>query len=378
MIIAHTADLHLTERKGDSNESLDEQEARLLWIGEDAHKHDAKLMLVAGDIFDGLSSPNERNTAIRVFTEWAAKMPVVIVRGNHDRLGDPFFLSCLKSELPLRYVETFEVIEISNATIACIGWPQKAWLVSQMEAISNSEVTAVAVQAIRNLLLAYGARLADKNIPRILLAHAELGTALADSGQPMVGKCDIELCEGDLVDSRVDYIALGHIHKHQILGNGLICYAGSPRQTNFGEDPIKGYCLVEIERAQKPVIEHRLAPGRQLVTVTGVWKDQSLLFDIEPEAIPQDSIVRVQYEEPEDLRESVAAMADAYIDTLDGRLVKRVPRMVPNYRTRSEEIQHARTNKERIEAWWKTRGQRPERANSIFKKLIKLESEVAL
>jgi exonuclease SbcD len=57
-----------------------------------------------------------------------------------------------------------------------------------------------------------------------------------------------------LADPRWDYVALGHIHKHQNLtkdqpGVPPVIYSGSIERIDFGEegDP-KGFCWVELER----------------------------------------------------------------------------------------------------------------------------------
>ena len=46
-----------------------------------------------------------------------------------------------------------------------------------------------------------------------------------------------------------DYVALGHIHKHQVLGHHPpVVYSGSLQPVDFSEeDDVKGFCLVEID-----------------------------------------------------------------------------------------------------------------------------------
>jgi DNA repair exonuclease SbcCD nuclease subunit len=232
-----------------------------------------------------------------------------------------------------------------------------------------------ASQAIRAILLSSAQRFAKWSKPGVLLAHLEVGAALTDSGQPLVGKADIELAEGDLLDSGADYIALGHIHKHQVLCD-RVCYAGASRQCTFGEDPVKGYCLTAVERGEPPKIEHRRAPGRDLVTVEGAWDGEAVSFDTRPSEVPMNAIVRVRFETPEDAMQAASQSVDSYVRALDGQTVRIVPKVIPTSRVRSAEIHKARTNAERVEALWKVRDQRPERAGQILTKLGQLDSEV--
>jgi exonuclease SbcD len=54
-----------------------------------------------------------------------------------------------------------------------------------------------------------------------------------------------------LTEGAWDYVALGHIHKHQNLGDGYpaIVYPGSLERIDFGEEKeAKGFCWVELEK----------------------------------------------------------------------------------------------------------------------------------
>jgi exonuclease SbcD len=52
-----------------------------------------------------------------------------------------------------------------------------------------------------------------------------------------------------LAHPSLDYIALGHIHKHQILSqNPYIAYSGSLERIDFGEEnDDKGFCLINLD-----------------------------------------------------------------------------------------------------------------------------------
>jgi exonuclease SbcD len=69
----------------------------------------------------------------------------------------------------------------------------------------------------------------------------------------MLGR-DVAVLLSSLADPRWDYVALGHVHKHQNLTKGQaglppVVYSGSIERIDFGEegDP-KGFCWLELER----------------------------------------------------------------------------------------------------------------------------------
>ena len=87
----------------------------------------------------------------------------------------------------------------------------------------------------------------------------------------MLGR-DVQVMPSSVADPRWDYVALGHIHKHQNLSAGRegvppVVYSGSLERIDFGEenDP-KGFCWVELERQQTKWKFHRLK-ARPFVTI---------------------------------------------------------------------------------------------------------------
>jgi exonuclease SbcD len=376
MILAHVADIHLDERPNVARETLDEQVTRLLAIGVHARERKAKLLLCAGDVFERLSTPAERNAAIEVFRSWAEDMPVVIVRGNHDRPGDLDFLAHLTSRFPILVRTRPDVISLPGICVACLPWPRKAWLAAGLQ--PGEDISQVAAGAMRAILDGFAAQ-----GPDVLLAHVEVGAALTDSGQPMAGRADIELSVGDLT-AVAPYCALGHIHKRQTFADGRVCYAGSPRQTTFGEEAGKGFTIVELPQGGPPRLEHIELPGRQLSTVTAEWNGQEL--SVRPDTLPRFHYDDGLPENHEALRltyhcdASDREQADAAAKNLRERLlaagagsVKLDPRIRNVQRARCSEIRTSTTNTERIQAWWKTRGETPCRQEHILAKLAELE-----
>jgi exonuclease SbcD len=379
MIFAHTGDLHITEQKDESGVSLDEQVELLEWIGVDAEENGADALLVGGDVFDATSTPNERNAALRVVASWAQRMPVAIVRGNHDRPGDLLYLARLRTAFPVQVVESPTVLDIGGGgRIACLPWPRKSALAAALGTTSAVDLNAVATQAMRAVLDGFRLQLDAAPGLRLLLGHVELGAALTDSGQPLAGRCDIELGEGDLLDVGADAVLLSHIHRHQIIRERIV-YAGSPRPTTFGESGAKGYCLVEPSRAAPPVVTHRRAPYRELVTVDADWVGDRLVVagTHEMPLRPDRALVRLRYHCPETARAQAAAQAEAIAAQMTAASVRIVPEIETVSRVRSETIAVARTTTDKLIAYWESREQVPDRSDAILSKLNQIEAEVA-
>jgi exonuclease SbcD len=92
------------------------------------------------------------------------------------------------------------------------------------------------------------------DIPRLLTGHFTVGGAVVGSERAMMMGRDLDVNLGDLADDRWDYVALGHIHKHQNLTKARtdvppVVYSGSIERVDFGEeaDP-KGVCFIELSR----------------------------------------------------------------------------------------------------------------------------------
>ncbi|MCJ7736744.1 MAG: exonuclease SbcCD subunit D, partial [Anaerolineae bacterium] len=89
-------------------------------------------------------------------------------------------------------------------------------------------------------------------IPAVLTAHLSVSEATYGSEHSVMLGRDTVILQSALTDRAWDYVALGHIHKHQSLNEGAhphIVYAGSPARIDFGEEgQPKGFCWVEVAR----------------------------------------------------------------------------------------------------------------------------------
>jgi exonuclease SbcD len=98
------------------------------------------------------------------------------------------------------------------------------------------------------------ARQLDPDVPAVLVAHLSVSEATYGSERSVMIGRDAVVLKSALDDASWDYVALGHVHKHQSLNRDNhppIVYAGSLERIDFGEegDP-KGFCWVELARGE--------------------------------------------------------------------------------------------------------------------------------
>jgi len=95
---------------------------------------------------------------------------------------------------------------------------------------------------------------ADPNLPTILTAHASVeGAVYGGERTVLLGK-DFVLPKSMVADPRLDYVAMGHIHKAQNLNDGKhppVIYSGSIERVDFGEaGDDKFFIIADVDKGQ--------------------------------------------------------------------------------------------------------------------------------
>lgn len=90
----------------------------------------------------------------------------------------------------------------------------------------------------------------DPDLPTVLLAHMMVDTATYGAERFLAAGKGFTIPLALIARSEFDYVALGHVHRHQVLcQQPLVVYPGSIERVDFGEeDEQKGYCWVEVEK----------------------------------------------------------------------------------------------------------------------------------
>lgn len=185
----------------------------------------------------------------------------VLVVGNHDqvlRASQSHAMSVFQS-LQVPGMITVDrplstVIDTKNGALQLVGLPHvtrhQLMTLDKYKDLSAAEIDRVLVEHIRDLLRGFYLKL-DPNIPTVVTAHMSTDTALAGIEEELLVGYTLTFPNEIFIDDKIDYVALGHIHKHQVLkaAKPAIVYAGSLERVDFGEEKEdKGFVAVQIER----------------------------------------------------------------------------------------------------------------------------------
>ena len=287
--LLHFADLHIgmenygrldpqtgvSSRIGDFLARLDE-------IVQYAFDHDADLVVFGGDAFKTRDpDPTQQREFARRIKKLADRMPVFLLVGNHDIPGlaaratsIDIFRALDVPNIIVGRTSTSQVVQTKRGPVF-LGWmpfPVRNRLITQEElkGASVDELDRALASRVIDLLQGLADEAKDQAMPRVLVGHFSVGGAVFGSERSVMLGRDLVVPRSALADPAWDYVALGHIHKHQNLtrlpqnsGGGEaareaaqeaahvppIVYPGSLERIDFGEeaDP-KGFCWVELAR----------------------------------------------------------------------------------------------------------------------------------
>lgn len=235
---------------------------------EYARQHDVDLVIFAGDAFK-TRTPNptyQREFAFRI-QDLAALAPTILLVGNHDIPPNQARASTIEIYDTLRIPNVFvaswyetRVIETKRGevVIGTAPYPMRSWLLANHNQDTAGMSIAQVDQVVADVLSDHLERLADEADeyahPRLLTGHFTVSGAVVGSERGIMLGRDLSVPLSMLADSRWDYVALGHIHKHQNLTRTRetappVVYSGSMERIDFGEegDP-KGFCWIELDR----------------------------------------------------------------------------------------------------------------------------------
>ncbi len=233
-----------------------------------ATEHEADLVIFAGDAFKS-QNPNptfQREFAFRI-QDLARLCPVVLLVGNHDLPAVEARASSIEIYDTLQVPNTILGREYAAHTVetrrgpvlvATAPYPVRHHLLRDIPLPPNTTIAAIDELVAEQLHLRLGAlteaAAAAGDMPRVLTGHFTVGGAVFGSERSVMLGRDVMALLSALDNPAWDYVALGHIHRHQCLTLGRtnappIVYSGSLERIDFGEeDDRKGFVWAELAR----------------------------------------------------------------------------------------------------------------------------------
>ncbi len=305
------------------------------------------LVLFAGDAYkDRTPAPTfQREWGKRMMRLSRAGIPTLLLVGNHDLspgIGRAHAIEEYNTlEVPhVRVVDrpTFlnsDDLEGVCLQILALPWVFRSGLMATLElsAVDTVQVYEEIEKRLTELVYQWLDEKVDPALPTVLAAHCSVQGAVYGGERAVMLGSDLVLSGSLVKDSRLDYVALGHIHKPQNLneqGHPPVIYPGSIERVDFGEfKDDKFFVIAHVQRG-KTVVEWRKLEGirpfidRYLRLDSDENVTERLLAAMPgPEQI-REAIVRLTLEYPRDMEPLIdeAALRECAAEAFEFHLVK--------------------------------------------------------
>jgi exonuclease SbcD len=265
------------------------------------------LVIFAGDAYkDRSPAPTfQREWGRRIIRLSKAGIRTLLLVGNHD----------LSPSLGrANAIQEFETLDITHVTVLAkpqflgaqelglpaqviaLPWVSRSGLIAATDA-TTGDMPAVyeGIESRVGGMVEEWIKKADPSLPIILTAHASVQGALYGSERMVMLGNDIVLSGSLVRDPRLDYVALGHIHKPQDLNPNAhppVIYPGSIERVDFGEaQDDKFFIVAEVEKG-KTKLEHTRPFIDCVVTLESAENVTASLIAALPKNM-KDAIVRL-------------------------------------------------------------------------------------
>ena len=338
MKILHFADLHLGVESYGHIDPATGLSSRLLdflnaldQVVDYAVERRVDLVLFCGDAYRSRepTQTQQREFAKRINRLSTNGVPIFLLVGNHDlpnAIGratttEIFDTLAVKNVYVSNRPQIYPIPTNSGTVqIVSLPWPRRSALLTREEtkSLTFDQINQRLQQALTNIIAAKISEL-DPGLPTILAAHVWVSGAQVGSERSMTIGQEHALLLSNVASPAFDYIALGHIHKHQVLSQSPpVVYSGSLERLDFSEEEDdKGFYLLEIEpdkEAGKKLVSfdfHRVT-GRCFLTIT---------VNIEPqEAEPISTVLKAIAEQQDKIKDAIVRLNISLSAETEGQL----------------------------------------------------------
>jgi len=314
-----------------------------------ALKDQVDLLIFGGDAFpDATPPPYVQEAFARQFRRLVdAGIPTVLLVGNHDQHAQGLGGASLNIYRTLGVPGFIVGDTINTHTIATqngkvqvitLPWLTRSSLMTRQETdgLSMSEINGLLTTRL-SVVLEAEIRCLDPHLPTILLAHLMADNATLGAERLLAVGKGLTIPLALLQRPCFDYVALGHVHRHQNLNkfnDPPIIYPGSIERVDFSEEKEdKGYVMVDLERGNVQW-EFCPLPVRNFLTIeidlSKVNEVQVALKKAIAKHNIQDTVVRLIYKirseqlDLVDISQLHSALSAAHTYTIQPELVSQL------------------------------------------------------
>ncbi len=278
MRILHTADWHLGHRLYGFDRA-EEQQLALHWLLDTIREREVEVLIVAGDVFDSM---NPSNAARNLYYDFLGRLQqttcrtAIIVGGNHDsptlldapasvlRHLNVHLVGGAREAIEDQLVPVYRGADDAEPSLIVAAVPYlrdrdlKYSVVGETATAKVERLRAAIRTHYADIAQAADGLRAGRTIPLVGTGHLfAAGATDAEDKVTNIYLADRNNIGADQFDPRFDYVALGHIHRAQRVGElDHVRYSGSLIPLTFGEARgVQSVCLVECS-----------APGERVCT----------------------------------------------------------------------------------------------------------------
>lgn len=381
--ILHFADTHIDVAAHGRREPVSGLPLRVLdflkaldTIVDTAIDQKVDLVLFAGDAYkDRTPVPTfQREWGKRIRRLSDAKIPTLLLVGNHDLSPAQGRAHALQEyeTLPVPHVHVVSEpklltppdLEGLPLQILAIPSLSRSRMMArhQISATHPAEIYAQIETLLAELVGTWLEQI-DPALPTVLTAHASVQGAKYGGERSVMLGSDLVLPGGLVRNPKLDYVALGHIHKAQNLNENAhppVIYPGSIERVDFGEAADdKFFVIAEVDKGHTEVHWHQLH-GRpfidrsvNLTSLEGAL-DQ-LIGALPPQEELQDAIVRLVVTYPRDWETDIdeSAVRRHAEPAFEFHFIRR-PQMEARLRLPEGQLVSTMDHAALLETYWKT------------------------
>ncbi|WP_441375140.1 exonuclease SbcCD subunit D [Acinetobacter lwoffii] len=259
----HTSDWHLGQFFHNHDREFEHAQF-LTWLLEQIKTKQPHALLIAGDIFDVINPASSAQRQLYQFLadahDLAPHMQTLMIAGNHDsgyriEQVEPLLAKFNAKAVGIVGRTAENTLNLDRLLIPIYDRDKNiiAWCLT-LPYLRSAEITGLnehtsnnqnAISYLHQQLIAEARARKQPHQALILMSHAHMqGGETSDSERPIIVGNE-EALSTALFDDVIDYVALGHLHKPQKVGQPHIRYSGSPIPLSFSEINYK-HQIVEV------------------------------------------------------------------------------------------------------------------------------------